>query len=118
MREEIEIMEESRTDYRAALSWLRATTVDPDKLGQIEKFRRVQAEVKQSKERFDIMKGAIQVKNGILKFFNQFYLKRLKSISYESRAPPYFQMQWVHYINTRKRWRVKWRFYLMKRLMV
>ena len=61
MREEIEIMEESRTDYRAALSWLRATTVDPDKLGQIEKFRRVQAEVKQSKERFDVMKSAIQV---------------------------------------------------------
>ena len=68
MREEIEIMEESRTDYRAALSWLRATTVDPDKLGQIEKFRRVQAEVKQSKERFDIMKGAIQVCLNIIIF--------------------------------------------------
>ena len=61
LREEIEMMEEARTDYRAALSWLRATSVDPDKLGQIEKFRRVQAEVKASKERFDQMKWAIQV---------------------------------------------------------
>ena len=55
-------MEETRTDYRAALSWLKATSVDPDKLGQIEKFRRVQAEVKSSKERFDTMKWAIQVR--------------------------------------------------------
>ena len=73
MREEIEIMEESRTDYRAALSWLRATTVDPDKLGQIEKFRRVQAEVKQSKERFDVMKSAIQVK---IRFFEDISVSR------------------------------------------
>ena len=54
-------MEEARTDYRAALSWLRATSVDPDKLGQIEKFRRVQLEVKSSKDRFDKLKYAIQV---------------------------------------------------------
>ena len=69
MREEIEIMEETRTDYRAALSWLKATSVDPDKLGQIEKFRRVQAEVKSSKERFDTMKWAIQVRFFLLAIF-------------------------------------------------
>ena len=62
-------MEETRTDYRAALSWLKATSVDPDKLGQIEKFRRVQAEVKSSKERFDTMKWAIQVRFLLLAFF-------------------------------------------------
>jgi len=67
LREEIEIMEETRTDYRAALSWLKATSVDPDKLGQIEKFRRVQAEVKSSKERFDTMKWAIQAKIDLLR---------------------------------------------------
>ena len=69
MREEIEIMEETRTDYRAALSWLKATSVDPDKLGQIEKFRRVQAEVKSSKERFDTMKWAIQVRFTLNRMF-------------------------------------------------
>ena len=69
LREEIEIMEETRTDYRAALSWLKATSVDPDKLGQIEKFRRVQAEVKSSKERFDTMKWAIQVRLTLNRMF-------------------------------------------------
>ena len=61
LKEEIEEMENARTEYRAALSWLRATSVDPDKLGQIEKFRRVQMQVKSSKERFDKMKWAVQV---------------------------------------------------------
>ena len=61
MQDEIEEMENARTDYRAALSWLRATSVDPDKLGQIEKFRRVQMQVKSSKDRFDKMKWAVQV---------------------------------------------------------
>ena len=62
LKSEITEMELARTDYRAALSWLRATSVDPDKLGQIEKFRRVQTQVKASKDRFDKMKWAIQVK--------------------------------------------------------
>lgn len=104
LREEIEIMEESRTDYRAALSWLRATSVDPDKLGQIEKFRRVQAEVKQSKERFDIMKSAIQVGN----FFSSPYVYRpsifrQKLTFYAFLVRHYFQMLWAHCTNMRKK---------------
>jgi len=67
LKEEIIEMEEARTDYRAALSWLRATSVDPDKLGQIEKFRRVQLEVKSSKDRFDKLKYAIQTKVDLLR---------------------------------------------------
>jgi len=67
LKDEIEEMEDARTDYRAALSWLRATSVDPDKLGQIEKFRRVQMQVKSSKERFDKLKWAIQTKIDLLR---------------------------------------------------
>lgn len=67
LKEEIEEMENARTEYRAALSWLRATSVDPDKLGQIEKFRRVQMQVKSSKERFDKMKWAVQTKIDLLR---------------------------------------------------
>ena len=81
-------MEEARTDYRAALSWLRATSVDPDKLGQIEKFRRVQAEVKSSKERFDHMKSAIQdcfFKSMLMSFDT--YLQTFKSIFTHARNP-------------------------------
>jgi len=54
-------MEEARTDYRAALAWLRATSVDPDNLSQVEKFRRVQLQVKSSKDKFDQLKWSIQV---------------------------------------------------------
>ena len=99
MREEIEIMEETRTDYRAALSWLKATSVDPDKLGQIEKFRRVQAEVKSSKERFDTMKWAIQVKQTI-KVCKKYIILRLKLICCACRELRYYQMRWGHFINT------------------
>ncbi|CAG5098171.1 Oidioi.mRNA.OKI2018_I69.XSR.g15429.t1.cds [Oikopleura dioica] len=67
LKEQIKEMEEARTDYRAALSWLRATSVDPDNLSQVEKFRRVQLQVKSSKDKFDQMKWSIQTKIDLLR---------------------------------------------------
>lgn len=67
LKEQIKEMEEARTDYRAALAWLRATSVDPDNLSQVEKFRRVQLQVKSSKDKFDQLKWSIQTKIDLLR---------------------------------------------------
>lgn len=48
-------MEKARTEYRAALSWMKAvsTQLDPDTGHGLEKFRKAQSQVRASKVRFD-----------------------------------------------------------------
>ncbi|XP_050314988.1 LOW QUALITY PROTEIN: islet cell autoantigen 1 [Anthonomus grandis grandis] len=48
-------MEKSRTEYRAALSWMKSASnaLDPDTGYGLEKFRKAQAYVKTSKTKFD-----------------------------------------------------------------
>lgn len=49
----ISAMERDRTEYRAALSWMKSITLDPENDRGIEKFRKAQQTVRSSKERFD-----------------------------------------------------------------
>ncbi len=56
-------MEKSRTEYRGALLWMKniSLELDPDATRKLEKFRRVQAQVKKTKTKFDRLKtDAIQ----------------------------------------------------------
>ena len=56
-------MEQSRTEYRGALLWMKniSMELDPDASRKLEKFRRVQAQVKKTKTKFDRLKtDAIQ----------------------------------------------------------
>ena len=45
-------MEKSRTEYRGALLWMKNVSMelDPDATRKLEKFRRVQAQVKKQKQ--------------------------------------------------------------------
>merc|ERR1711892_789863 len=54
----LELMEKSRTEYRGALMWMSNVSkeLDPDTFKQLEKFRKVQVHVKQSKQKFDKLK--------------------------------------------------------------
>ncbi|EGW06130.1 Islet cell autoantigen 1-like protein [Cricetulus griseus] len=51
-------MERARTDYRGALLWMKDASqeLDPDTLKQMEKFRKVQIQVRNSKGSFDKLK--------------------------------------------------------------
>ncbi|EZA48446.1 islet cell autoantigen 1 isoform X1 [Ooceraea biroi] len=51
----VQAMEKARTEYRAALSWMKniSQELDPDTSKQLERFRKVQARVKQGKISFD-----------------------------------------------------------------
>lgn len=51
----IQEMEKARTEYRAALSWMKAASsqLDPDTGHGLEKFRKAQSQVRASKVRFD-----------------------------------------------------------------
>ncbi|XP_060050099.1 islet cell autoantigen 1-like protein isoform X2 [Erinaceus europaeus] len=51
-------MEEARTEYRAALLWMKDVSqeLDPETLKQMEKFRKVQIQVRNSKASFDKLK--------------------------------------------------------------
>lgn len=51
-------MESARTEYRGALLWMKdvSEVLDPDTYKQLEKFRKVQAQVKKTKARFDKLK--------------------------------------------------------------
>jgi len=48
-------MENARTDYRAALNWMKDVSqeLDPDTNSQLDKFKNVQTKVKKSKQQFD-----------------------------------------------------------------
>ncbi|XP_051921842.1 islet cell autoantigen 1 isoform X2 [Hippocampus zosterae] len=51
-------MEQSRTEYRGALLWMKdvSAELDPDTCKQMDKFRKVQAEVRCTKRSFDQLK--------------------------------------------------------------
>ncbi|KAJ6665295.1 hypothetical protein lerEdw1_004344 [Lerista edwardsae] len=51
-------MEQARTEYRGALLWMKDASqeLDPDTCKQMEKFRKVQAQVRNAKTQFDKLK--------------------------------------------------------------
>ncbi|XP_043502547.1 islet cell autoantigen 1-like protein [Polistes fuscatus] len=51
----VQSMEKARTEYRAALSWMKniSQELDPDTSKQLERFRKVQTRVRQGKQLFD-----------------------------------------------------------------
>lgn len=56
-KETMSIMEKERTEYRAALSWMKSASsqLDPDSGKGLEKFRKAQNHVRVSKNKFDRM---------------------------------------------------------------
>lgn len=54
----VSAMEKARTEYRAALNWMKdiSQELDPDTFKQLEKFKKVQDQVKKTKKRFDRQK--------------------------------------------------------------
>ncbi|XP_052049541.1 islet cell autoantigen 1-like protein isoform X1 [Apodemus sylvaticus] len=54
----IDRMERARTEYRGALLWMKDASqeLDPDTAKQMEKFRKVQSQVRNSKDSFDKLK--------------------------------------------------------------
>ncbi|KAF7661226.1 hypothetical protein LDENG_00266650 [Lucifuga dentata] len=54
-------MEQSRTEYRGALLWMKDVSqeLDPDTHKQMEKFRKVQAQVRSTKTSFDKLKSDV-----------------------------------------------------------
>ncbi|XP_048875997.1 islet cell autoantigen 1-like isoform X2 [Brienomyrus brachyistius] len=54
-------MEKARTEYRGALLWMKDVSqeLDPDTYKQLEKFRKVQAQVRSTKVQFDKLKNDV-----------------------------------------------------------
>ncbi|RNA38332.1 islet cell autoantigen 1-like isoform X1, partial [Brachionus plicatilis] len=61
-------MESYRTEYRGALLWMKnvSNELDPDTTKKLEKFRRVQAQVKKTKTKFDKFKNDVIQKIDLL----------------------------------------------------
>ncbi|XP_078789766.1 islet cell autoantigen 1 isoform X2 [Oryzias latipes] len=61
-------MEQSRTEYRGALLWMKDVSqeLDPDTQKQMEKFRKVQAQVRSTKASFDKLKNDVCQKVDLL----------------------------------------------------
>ncbi|RXM29187.1 Islet cell autoantigen 1 [Acipenser ruthenus] len=61
-------MEQSRTEYRGALLWMKDVSqeLDPDTFKQMEKFRKVQSQVRHSKTSFDKLKNDVCQKVDLL----------------------------------------------------
>ncbi|XP_059364468.1 islet cell autoantigen 1-like isoform X3 [Carassius carassius] len=61
-------MEESRTEYRGALLWMKDVSqeLDPDTHKQMEKFRKVQTQVRHTKTGFDKLKNDVCQKVDLL----------------------------------------------------
>ncbi|KAM9807239.1 islet cell autoantigen 1 isoform X1 [Syngnathus typhle] len=61
-------MEQSRTEYRGALLWMKdvSAELDPDTRKQMDKFRKVQAEVRCTKHSFDQLKTDVCQKVDLL----------------------------------------------------
>ncbi|MFT7808155.1 islet cell autoantigen 1-like protein isoform X2 [Arapaima gigas] len=57
----VSCMETARTEYRGALLWMKDVSqeLDPDTYKQLEKFRKVQAQVRNTKVRFDKLKNDV-----------------------------------------------------------
>merc|ERR1739838_1018905 len=64
----IKNMEEARTHYRASLRWMQdiSANLDPEQFKKLEKFRKVQTEVRLNKEKFDRLKWAVCQKVDLL----------------------------------------------------
>lgn len=64
----VQRMERSRTEYRAALNWMKdiSQELDPDTYKHMERFKKVQDQVKRSKTRFDRLKGVCITKIDVL----------------------------------------------------
>nr|XP_015214863.1 PREDICTED: islet cell autoantigen 1-like protein isoform X3 [Lepisosteus oculatus] len=64
----VERMEKARTEYRGALLWMKDVSqeLDPDTYKQLEKFRKVQAQVRNTKTQFDKLKNDVCQKVDIL----------------------------------------------------
>ncbi|KAM9307649.1 islet cell autoantigen 1 [Gastrophryne carolinensis] len=62
-------MEQARTDYRAVLLWMKDVSqeLNPDLYKQMEKFRKVQAEVRHTKGTFDKLKTDVCEKVDLLR---------------------------------------------------
>lgn len=61
-------MESARTEYRGALMWMKNVSeeLDPDMYKKLDKFRRVQTQVRKSKATFDRLKLACMQKVDLL----------------------------------------------------
>uniref|UniRef100_A0A8C4R882 Islet cell autoantigen 1 n=1 Tax=Eptatretus burgeri TaxID=7764 RepID=A0A8C4R882_EPTBU len=61
-------MEQARTDYRGALLWMKdiSQELDPDTFKQMEKFRKVQFQVRETKRHFDQLKSDVCQKVDLL----------------------------------------------------
>ncbi|XP_070569614.1 islet cell autoantigen 1-like isoform X26 [Ptychodera flava] len=61
-------MEGTRTEYRGALLWMKDVSqeLDPDTYKQLEKFRRVQTQVRTTKQKFDRLKNDVCQKIDLL----------------------------------------------------
>ncbi|XP_055927407.1 islet cell autoantigen 1-like [Argiope bruennichi] len=66
----VEKMEKARTAYRGALMWMKDVSqqLDPDTCKQMEKFRKVQSNVRKTKSRFDKLKLDTLQKVDLLSF--------------------------------------------------
>lgn len=80
-------MESARTEYRGALLWMKniSLELDPDTSKKLEKFRRVQAQVKKTKTKFDRLKSDVIQKIELLSasrcnMFSNVLLNYLKSL--------------------------------------
>ncbi|XP_028661993.1 islet cell autoantigen 1-like isoform X1 [Erpetoichthys calabaricus] len=64
----VERMEKARTEYRGALLWMKDVSqeLDPDTYKQLEKFRKVQAQVRNTKMQFEKLKNDVCQKVDIL----------------------------------------------------
>nr|CDS27678.1 Islet cell autoantigen 1 [Hymenolepis microstoma] len=64
----IKRMETARTEYRGALMWMKNVSeeLDPDMYKKLDKFRRVQTQVKKNKANFDRLKLAVMQKVDLL----------------------------------------------------
>ncbi|MBN3288916.1 ICA69 protein, partial [Polyodon spathula] len=64
----VERMEKARTEYRGALLWMKDASqeLDPDTYKQLEKFRKVQAQVRNTKTQFDKLKNDVCQKVDVL----------------------------------------------------
>ncbi|CAD5116951.1 DgyrCDS5791 [Dimorphilus gyrociliatus] len=61
-------MENARTEYRGALMWMKNASeeLDPDTYKQLDKFRKVQAQVRKTKAKFDKLKLDVMQKIDLL----------------------------------------------------
>uniref|UniRef100_A0A3P9IIJ0 Islet cell autoantigen 1-like n=1 Tax=Oryzias latipes TaxID=8090 RepID=A0A3P9IIJ0_ORYLA len=62
-------MEKSRTEYRGALLWMKDVSqeLDPDTYKELEKFRKVQTQVRETKSQFDKLKNDVCQKVDMLR---------------------------------------------------